>query len=606
MKILVAILFLYINIIYVYGGSCGQYGKKLENEKCLCAAYTLPNHRGYRCANATGICTPPTSSFVGQNERYTLKLTTRSLNFVGENLVVVLEYPPIPTGLTDITVFTKNGTSLTSLSDGISGANTLGNWTHTVDNTGVSCAQLATWVVNWQELAPLVKRRRREGYYAFDLTASTHIIREKSKLSIRSVDLAPSILVDVVPVSIDFDQIVSTKNYVDRVVFNLDYDVKLNYFLKKLHLDPTTLKVRATLEHGISFPLSLRSQNLVVSINGVPVPARSYEKENKVDCPAKKGSVCLSKTIILFQLPFQPNCTEYQLDIDLDLESKCHGVNDHTSKYLCYGLKKSLSQQSVHVNLPIKYNFCPKIETTEVSVSSFQLKQKDDILVGNEILARDDALQGAITLQVLRIFKGSVFTAATISSIRLVESSTSATPASYDITDVSTLVNGKLTSPNTIDISFTYIPSYQQISTHLQNWTNGFFVQVTIDISFYSPQGITPRNDGQGPIHTSVRLQIPQHSLPSYLKRDHVVASSSALKLDHSAVKKSIEQHELVKTKIQTEKLSDQLKMMQKNNQTMIYLIIASVAGCFIVLMIGGILIYKFGKSSQQQEQIQN
>jgi len=328
------------------------------------------------------------------------------------------------------------------------------------------------------------------------------------------------------------------------------------------------------------------------------VPARSYEKENKIDCPAKKGSVCLSKTIILFQLPFQPNCTEYQLDIDLDLESKCHGVNDHTSKYLCYGLKKSLSQQSIHVKLPIKYNFCPKIETTEVSVSSFQLKQKDDILVSNEVLQRDDALIGDITLQVLRIFKGSVFTSASISSIKLVES-TGLAPASYDITDVSTLNAGKLVSPKTIDISFSYIPSYQQITSHLQNWANGFFIQVTVDVSFYSPDGLEKRNNGQAPIHTSVRLQIPNHSLPNYLKRDHVVASSSSLKLNHVVVTKSIEEHKLAKTKIQTEKITDQIKIIQKNNQEMIYLIIASVVGCFVVLLVAGVLIYKIKKSQQ-------
>jgi hypothetical protein len=277
--------------------------------------------------------------------------------------------------------------------------------------------------------------------------------------------------------------------------------------------------------------------------------------------------------------------------------------------------KKSLSQQSVHVNLPVKYNFCPKIETTEVSVKSFVLKQGDDILINNEILNRDVPLTGDIVLNIDRIFRGSVFTSATISSIKFVESS--ANPASYEVVDVSTLTNGVLASSNTIDISFSYIPSYQLITTYLQNWANGFFVQVTIDVSFYSPEGLQKRNSGDSVvspdsnnnddplIHTTVRLQIPNRALPKYLKRDHILASSSNLKLNEIFVQKSLEEHHLAKQKIQTEKISDQLKSIQKDNEVMIYLILGSVCACFLVLLVAGILIYKLTRRSSVEQTIE-
>lgn len=603
MKIYVSILLiLFINIIFATVPPCGEFGVTFENDKCLCGAYTQPISGGEACASGSGVCTLPTESYVAKNQPYTLKLTAKRLNFVGDKLRVVLEFPSIVTGSTDITIFTKNGTMVSSLSDSISGT-AFGFWRHRLNSNSTQCMQRVTWVVDWEELANKVQTNV-PGHYAFDITATTKIRREKSDLHIRAIDLAPSFLVDVVPVTINLDQIVSTTDASDRVEFELDYDVKLLYSLKKIHVDPTTLKVRAVLQHNVSFPLSLKSKNLDVTINGVKIPAKAYEKENKVDCPALKGSSCQSKTIILFKLPFQPNCTEYQLNIDLDLSTKCGGTNDHTSKYLCYGLRKSLRSKFVHVNIPIKYNFCPKIETTEVSVRSFNLTQGSGVpLIEDEILERDTPLNGEITLNVDRIFQGSVFTMARISSIQLIES-TGANPASYEISEVSTLNQGTLENSNTILISFSYAPSYQQITTHLQNWAQGFYITVTIDVSFYSPQGLAKRNSGSQPIHTSVRLQIPHQGLPTYLKRDHVLASSPQLKLNQQVVTKTIEEHKLIKQQIQTEKISQDIKVIQQSNQQMIYMIVASVAACFVALIVAVFIVYKIKKSKQQLTQI--
>jgi len=583
---------------------CGPFGVEFENDKCLCAAFTKPNNNGLSCVNGTGKCIPPNEGYISESARYTLRLEARSLNFVGDNLVITLEYPSILTASTIITVFSKSGSVLSSLADSIS-STTLGEWSYDLDNSGSACVQLVTWKVNWQQFAPLVLQQQA-GHYAFDIAATSHVIREKTHLSVRSIDVAPSILTDVVPITINMDQIISTKDYNDRVEFNLDYDVKMNYYLKKVHLDPTTLKVRAVLEHSISFPLSLISKNLVVSIGNTSVPSRSYEKVDKEDCPAKKGSRCKARTIILFHLPLDSNCTQIQLEIDLDLESKCKGVNDQTSKYLCFGLRESLKEKSVHVNLPIRYNFCPKIETTEVSVKTFELQQASDVLVNDEILQRDIPLQGKIVLNVDRIFQGSVFTMAKISSIQLVESSPN--PASYEVSDVSTLGVGELktnTNPNTIEISFSYTPSYQHITTYLQNWANGFFVQVTVEVSFYSPDGLNKKNTNIDPaIKTNVRLQLPSHAInhnmPNYIKRDNIVASSSTLKLNSDAVKKSLEEHKLAKQKIRTEKISEKLKSIEQANNNMMILVVAAVASCFIVLVVAGVVIYKWTRKNNQ------
>jgi len=52
--------------------------------------------------------------------------------------------------------------------------------------------------------------------------------------------------------------------------------------------------------------------------------------------------------------------------------------------------------------------------------------------------------------------------------------------------------------------------------------------------------------------HTSIKLQIPNHGgSPNYLKRDHVIASSSNLQLNDATVKKSIEEHKLTQQKNQ-------------------------------------------------------
>jgi len=70
--------------------------------------------------------------------------------------------------------------------------------------------------------------------------------------------------------------------------------------------------------------------------------------------------------------------------------------------------------------------------------------------------------------------------------------------------------------------------------------------------------------------------------------------------LNDATVKKSIEEHKLTQQKIKTDKMSQQIQIIQKNNQEMVYLIVASVAGCFIVLIIAGVLIYKLKKRSQE------
>ena len=325
----------------------------MENDKCLCPSYTKYDESGKNCSAATGICTPPPNQFIGANEVITLKLKAKSLNFKKGNLIVVLEYPSIPTAVTDIAVFSKNGTLISSFRDYLLGSS-LGRWYYRSDASGVACNQNAKWIVSWDALSQLVETNKA-GEFKFDIVSTTQVVREKKHLQIRTTEVASSTLIDVVPVSITFNDQVSTKHFHSRVEMILDYDVKLKYHLKKIHLDPKTLKMRAVLEHQISFPLSLKSDHLIVSLNGEVLKSRSYEKINKRDCPAKKGTQCHAKTILLFELPFKPNCTEYQLSIDFDLQTQCKGPNDHTSKYLCYGLKKSLKNQSVHVNLPIKY-----------------------------------------------------------------------------------------------------------------------------------------------------------------------------------------------------------------------------------------------------------
>ena len=577
---------------------CGDFGKEYENSKCLCASFTTPINDGSNCENAMGVCTPPELNAISNNERYTLKLRARSLNFVGDELVVVLEYPSIATAVTDIAIFTKNGTSISSLQDSLSGS-TLGIWDYYTDATGLSCMQVVQWRVQWQHLALLVSTNTKTtGHYQFDITATSHIIREKTKLQIRTSDVAPSILIDVVPITINLNQEVTTSDFKEKIELILDYDVKVKYYLSKVHLDPTTQKVRVVLQHNISFPLSLRSDNLRVSVDGEMIPSRSYEKENKNDCPAIKGSTCQSSTIILFQLPFKANCTEYQLSIDLDLVTKCEGTNDHTSKFLCYGLRKSLTKKSVPVNLPIKYSFCPKIETTEVSVRSFQLVQNDDVLINEEVLQRDVPLKGKIILNIDRIFAGSVFTMAKISSIKIFEMTSTVPQAFYDVVDFSTLSEGVLTSPSTIEIGFSYTPSYQQITTHLQNWASGLYVQVTVDVSFYSPNGLK-KNTVADNFHTSVRAQIPNRSLPNYLKRDKVLAVSTEIKISEKDVQKSLEEHKLAEVKIKTDKISDDLKVVQQKNEKMTIITVLSVAACFLVAMVAVMFtIYKIKKSA--------
>jgi len=586
MKIGFLIAFLLCIFITLAVNPCGEFGKEFDNDKCLCASFTTPINDGSNCENSMGVCTPPEISAIGNNERYTLKLRARSLNFVEDELVIVLEYPSIATAITDVAIFTKNGSSISSLQDYLS-ANTLGVWEYYTDSTGLSCFQIVKWRVQWQHLALLVATET--GHYQFDITATSHILREKTNLQIRTADVAPSILIDVVPITINLNQQVSTKDFQEKIELILDYDVKVNYYLSKVHLDPTTQKVRVVLQHNISFPLSLKSENLKVSVDGEVIPSRSYEKENKNDCPAIKGSTCQSSTIILFHLPFKPNCTEYQLSIDVDLETKCKGTNDHTSKFLCFGLKKSLTKQSVPVNLPIKYSFCPKIETTEVSVKTFQLTQNDDVLVNDEILQRDTPLKGKIVLNIDRIFAGSVFTMARISSIKIYEMTTSIPQAFYDVVDFSTLSEGVLTSPSTIEITFSYAPSYQQITTHLQNWASGLYLQVTIDVSFYSPNGLK-KNTIADTFHTSVRAQIPNRSLPNYLKRDKVFAVSTQIKLDEKDVQKSLEEHKLTEVKIKTDKISEDLKVVEQNNQRMTIITVVSVAACFLVAMVAVML----------------
>jgi len=362
------------------------------------------------------------------------------------------------------------------------------------------------------------------------------------------------------------------------------------------------------LEHTISFPLSLKSRNLLVRLNDQVIRSTSYEKINKKECLAQKGTSCLAKTIIVFHLPSKTNCTEYHISVDFDLATQCGGPNDKTSKFLCIGLRKSLTKKFVRVNLPIKYSLCPKIETTEVSVKSFDLTQNSDVLLNNEILARDQPLEGKIVLNVDRIFQGSVFTMAKISSIKLIEKVPQ--PKSFEIISFATLKNGELKDPTTIEISFTYPPSYQQITTNLQNWSQGFFIEVTVDVSFYSPEGLHKRSgadnqDADSVFHSSVRAMIPNNALPKYMKRDQVQASSPFINLNSADVQKSNEEHHLIKQKIRSDHLSDQLKIVQKNNQKMIYLTIASVGACVFVALVAILVVFAIKKKASATATIQ-
>ena len=215
---------------------------------------------------------------------------------------------------------------------------------------------------------------------------------------------------------------------------------------------------------------------------------------------------------------------------------------------------------------------------------------------------RDLPLEGRILLNIERTFQGSVFTMAKISSIKFYELVPN-NPASYEILDVSSTQNGELLDATTIAISFSYLPSYQQLTTHLQNWAQGFYIEVTVDVSFYSPQGLyNKKSIPDSPLfNTVVRAQIPNFRGPRYLKQDSVHAISSNIHIKKEDVEKAIEEHKLIAAKIHTDKVNNDLKLVKDSNQKMIYFTIAAGCACVVVSLISALVIYSIRKSNNQQ-----
>jgi len=237
-------------------------------------------------------------------------------------------------------------------------------------------------------------------------------------------------------------------------------------------------------------------------------------------------------------LPYDFNCTEKEVDLTVTFSLTCQGPNANDSSTLCPAVFNELvtagNQTNVTAPITLLYSFCPEYQRTFLVPTSFELYNEDGDfhhgpyhkkseqrsndwqhwdhwdrlhLVHNygEVHEYRDVFAN-MTFETIRSVNGSFFQSAKIVAVHIAEVVKSAESVRHvDVTTEAKKWPGKVTTGGPHDIvtiAFRYYPDFELITTYLQNWAQGLYFYVEVDVS-YAPTSLSKRATKQ-----TVKLQL--------------------------------------------------------------------------------------------------
>ena len=310
--------------------NCGV-GSIVVGNDCLCGAFTqytpAANLGDVVCVDGNNSCAKVQTAPVSGQLTDFLRSSVRSIGFEGADLVIHVEYKPVPNSYTDVGLITK-GTNpddvysgkieaLAWLAQSLANPSSTESWVQYLDDSESQCVQVAAVKVAWTSIAPRTAADASGGLFEFDIITGTVVEKTPNVIVVRD-SVVSALDISSIPVTINFNYTVNTTGFA-TTNFTLAFEVNVTYHLVSASIDPLSLNFTVVVQSNVSYPLSLSSGDLQVTLNGAQ-QAGFANFDTYTDCPLQWRDDCVMLTTVTGFLNASLNCTDN--DVPLKLKKK--------------------------------------------------------------------------------------------------------------------------------------------------------------------------------------------------------------------------------------------------------------------------------------------